>query len=551
MKQLALHIAPYCFSLILSFAANAQESIFTGFKSDSKKAEECYQNQAFGQAIQLYGRQIEKNPASTEVIQKLANCYFLYNDMQNAVGMFGEYEKLHGQFSSEEELRYATALHATGKYDEAISRLTNYQKKFPDNMEISRKIWQLQNIHFLQEDSAYFIVDKLNINTQYDEFGPVVYGNSMVFISNRERVTLIKRVNAEDDKPFFSWFTTAFTNISGNKYDLTSQDRVPSFAKEIKSKYHKGSIDFTFDEKLMVYSRVVGDADNGQKTSMLFFAENVDGKWQETSSFPYNSSVYSVMHPHFSLNGKRLYFSSDMSGGYGNMDLYYVDFQDGRWKKPINLGETINTSQNEGHPFIADSILYFSSNGHAGLGGIDIFHVDLVKRTLEVINQGYPVNTFHDDFNMVLFNNGSNGFFCSNRDQNLNMGDDIFSVRFTKLSFPLLVSGKISYKKSELTERESGLIDLSNADIELVNKESQETVIASTTDGTGKFSIEIPYESQFLLRVRQQELGVAIVSMEIPKNHQDYLNHDIVIVQDLFNILQKQNESNKEPPGFD
>lgn len=543
MKQSITYMITIWFSLFVSFASTAQESVFSGLKSETKKAEEYYNNHAFEPAIPIYQKLLLKNPGNIELIQKLANCSFLANNMQGAVSWFNEFEKHNGHFTSEEELRFACALHATGSYDEAIIRLTNYLKQFPDDIEISKKVWQLQNIHFLQEDSLYYQISRLNINAPYDDIGPTYFGNSLVFVSNRNKISLIKRVNAGSNKPYFSWYNAELVE-NDNNYVTPSAHSKP-FAKEIKSKYHKGGIAFSEDEKTMVYALIVGDKSNEQITSKLFFAEQEGNKWQEKTSFPYNNSSYSIAHPYLSDHGKRIYFSSDMFGGYGGMDLYYSDYLDGQWAKPVNLGEEINSSQNEGYPFLYNNTLYFSSNGHPGLGGIDIFSVNLATMPLEIVNSGYPVNTFHDDFSLVLDYTGRTGFFCSNREQQLNMGDDIYTVRFTKLTFPLQVSGKISYLKSELKEDKSGLIDLSNASIELVDKESQETVFKSSTDGHGNFTIEIPYESQFLLRVKQNELGVAIVSMEISKNHQDYLSHDIVIVQDLFNTLQQQNNSAK------
>jgi len=289
----------------------------------------------------------------------------------------------------------------------------------------------------------------------------------------------------------------------------------------------------------MIYSKVIGNVVDGEITSKLFFAEKIDSKWSESISFALNNENYSIQYPFLTNNGKKIYFSSNMPGGFGGMDLYYADFIKDAWSKPINLGKEINTSQNEGHPFVYGSILYFSSDGHPGLGGLDLFHVNLDQKPLEVINAGYPVNTFHDDFNLILDESGTAGYFCSNREHALYGGDDIYSIQFKKLTFPLRVSGKISFKKIDLVDNGEALIKLSNASIELIDKDSEEIVYESKTDISGNFEIDIPYESKFLLKVKQPELGIAIVSMEIPKNHRDYLNHDIVIVQDLFNITPK------------
>ena len=285
----------------------------------------------------------------------------------------------------------------------------------------------------------------------------------------------------------------------------------------------------------MVYAKVTSNKQKDRTTSKLFFANKIGKKWIQISEFPHNSDFYSIRNPVFTSHGKRLYFSSDMPGGYGGMDLFYSDLIGDLWSKPVNLGKEINSKKNEGHPFIFEDRLYFSSDGHPGLGGLDIFHVELGQKPLKIINHGYPANTYYDDFNLILNESGSEGYFCSNRDQHNDRGDDIYKIEYKKLSFPLNVSGIISFKKYELKDERMTLVKLSNASIELIDKQSNEVLEVSKTDEYGNFNIEIPYQSQFLLKVIEKKLGTAIVSMEIPKNHRDYLNHDIVIVQDLFN----------------
>jgi hypothetical protein len=226
-----------------------------------------------------------------------------------------------------------------------------------------------------------------------------------------------------------------------------------------------------------------------------------------------------------------------MHGGSGGTDIYSSNFINGNWTKPQNLGEGINTSQNESHPFIHKNTLNFSSDGHPGLGGLDIFSINLNDRPIEVHNFGFPINTHYDDFDLILDKTGAFGYLASNRNNQVNINDDIFEVKLSKLSFPLTVKGKIKYKNNNLIDSDSEMILLSNAKIELIDKSQNNIVSVANTDENGNFTLEIPYERQFLLRVIQENLGVAIVSMEIPGNHQDYLNHEIVIVKDMFNAF--------------
>jgi len=539
MRQSVTYIFSFWFCLAIGFQSIAQESIFTGFKGDYKKADAYYQNHKYRNAIVIYEQILEKDPNNTPLILNLANSYFFTNNMKNASRWYREFDKRNGQLTSAEELRFSSSLHASGNYQEAIVRLQRYQERYPEDVEISKKIWQLQNIHFLMEDSLSYHIERLPINSSSDESGPVLYGNSLIFISNRDDVSLIKRVDARNGSQYYSWYASKIINQGSTADEELVYGKSLPFAAEIKSKYHKGSISFNDARDVMIYSKVIGNVVDGEITSKLFFAEKIDSKWSESISFALNNENYSIQYPFLTNNGKRIYFSSNMPGGFGGMDLYYADFIKDAWSKPINLGKEINTSQNEGHPFVYGSILYFSSDGHPGLGGLDLFHVNLDQKPLEVINAGYPVNTFHDDFNLILDESGTAGYFCSNREHALYGGDDIYSIQFKKLTFPLRVSGKISFKKIDLVDNGEALIKLSNASIELIDKDSEEIVYESKTDISGNFEIDIPYESKFLLKVKQPELGIAIVSMEIPKNHRDYLNHDIVIVQDLFNITPK------------
>lgn len=539
MKQAFANMIIICFGFSIAISSYAQESVFNGLKSDLKKANENYQNQVYDNAIILFERVIERSPDDMSSILKLANSYFFTNKMGNTVSWYKAFDKNNGRLTPGEELQYASALHACGYYSEAIIRLQNCQKYNPEDLEISKKIWQLQNVHFLMEDSIFYEIKGLTSNTEYDESGPVYYGNSLVFISNRDVVSLIKRTDASSGTPYFRWYVSELIRNKTNPSNDFILGKSTQFATEIKSKYHKGNLSFSQDEKTMTYALIKGGKKNAPITSKLYFAKKVGDKWEESTSFPFNNSAYSIAHPFLSDNGKRIYFSSDMPGGFGGTDLYYSDYINSTWTKPVNLGNEINTSQDEGHPFVFLSTLYFSSNGQPGLGGLDIFHVDLERKPYKIINHGYPVNTHHDDFSLILDDSGSEGYFCSNRDKHLNRGDDIYRIIYKKLSFPLVVSGIINFKRNDFIDDRPVIVKLSNASIELIDKESHKIVYESMTDLDGKFNIEIPYESRFLLKVRQYELGTAIVSMEIPKNHRDYLNHEIVIVQDLFNNTQE------------
>ncbi|MCK5700644.1 MAG: PD40 domain-containing protein, partial [Cyclobacteriaceae bacterium] len=401
-----------------------------------------------------------------------------------------------------------------------------------------KRIWQLQNVKYLYEDSIIYILKSISINSLNDEFAPAIYKNSLVFASNTSKVKVIGRIDATNDKAFYNWYISNRTIDTTDRNVIIEYSKAEKFGKDIRAKYHKGSISFYPAGDTMVFAKTCYHHNDSKKyTTGIFFAKKENEQWTEFAIFPFNSLDYSINHPAISEDGKTIYFVSDMPGGKGGTDIYSSNFIKGKWTSPQNLGAEINTSQNDSHPFIKKNTLYFSSDGHPGFGGLDIFSVNLKDRPIEVLNFGFPINTHYDDFDLILDKTGIFGYLVSNRNNEDNTNDDIFEVYINKQSFPLIVNGKIKYKSSNIIDSTSEMVLLSNAKLELIDKSQNSIVYVTHTNAVGNFSIEIPYDSQFLLKVTQENFGVAIVSMEIPKNNLDHSNHEIVIVKDLFKSL--------------
>jgi outer membrane protein OmpA-like peptidoglycan-associated protein len=209
------------------------------------------------------------------------------------------------------------------------------------------------------------------------------------------------------------------------------------FSRTLNTKYHEGPMTFTRDQNFIVFTRnnsskgKSGKSSEGIRKLKLYSSSNVDGKWVDVKELPFNNSEYSVGHPAFSPDDTQLYFVSDMPGGYGGTDIYVVEYKGGQWGTPVNMGKEINTEGNEMFPFIDEGgNLYFSSDGHEGLGGLDVFFAELRDGVAYrgVQNTGAPINSEKDDFGFITDRSRTNGYFSSNRKKGVS-DDDIYAFR--------------------------------------------------------------------------------------------------------------------------
>ncbi len=262
----------------------------------------------------------------------------------------------------------------------------------------------------------------------YDEFCPVIYRDRIVYCSNIEERLFITYENKEK-KSLFNLFSIS-------KYESHWAKKPVVFNRNIITPVNDGPASFSADGSRMVYSRNVDsevkvkNESDMSNTLGLFFAELTNDEWTNITGFKYNSPEYSISTPCFSPDGRYLYFSSNIPGGFGGTDIFRCELFEGNWSEPENLGDVINTGGSEGYPFVAlNGDLYFASDGHGGLGKKDI----LVTRWKEKgwmtpANLQAPINSENDDFGFIIDSTFSTGYFSSDRDQS----DDIY--KFTTVS---------------------------------------------------------------------------------------------------------------------
>jgi tetratricopeptide (TPR) repeat protein len=517
--------------VLFASAAMSQETVFALFKNDLKLGDRYFEDKDYQNALKLYKSFSRKHP-SKDVDLKIARSHHFLKQYHEAIAAFEKYVTTNS-LSIPDLYYYAEAQSGILDYEKAIESYQAYLGRVPDDQLIMKKIWRLNNLQFLYEDSLHYAVRPVQFNTGYGELCAIPYKNGLVFISNRKKVRAIETKDASTHAPFYKTFFLTILPDTINSQSF-HYGRPLAFTKALNSKFHAGPMAFYDHEKKMVFSSAADKASkNGARTMNLYFAEIRGGHWKITAAFPYNSEVYSIHNPTINESGTLLYFSSDMKGGFGGKDLYKSENRNGQWTKPVNLGEIINTSQDELFPFLHGRTLYFSSNGHPGLGGLDIFKTELGNSALmEVENVGYPLNTNFDDFGIVIDSLNTHGYLSSNR-KGGGYDDDIYEFDMDLQTYPLEINGVMKFKEHSWMDTVE-LKLMPNAKIDLIDNIRNITVQESASDESGKFSLTIPYFSKYKIRVVSEDKEENIVSLEIPKHRKAKGEHEIVIVKDPF-----------------
>jgi len=412
-------------------AAFAQSSLV-------KKADKYYHRLQYVKAAQTYEKVVANGNADDHVYQNLADAYYQIFDTKNA-------EKYYGILAAQSDdpevyYRYAQMLKANGKYKESVPWMTKFAQmrpadhraiKFRENPDYLPKI--------LERGKDKFVVNELpNINTEYADFDAKPLGQKLYFVSARDTK------NKE-----YGWDEQPYLDIYQADYVDGVVSNIEKLPGDVNTKYHDGTFCFSPDGKTMYFTRDNYHDDKYKTDSTgisrlkLFSATKVNDEWVNVKELPFNNDNYSVGHPAVSPDGKKLYFSSDMPGGMGQSDLYVVDIKgDNQFGEPVNLGPNINSEGRENFPFISKKgDLYFSSDGHLGLGGLDVYACKNVDgKFSRPRNLGVPLNSGKDDFAIYIDDDTKDGFISSNRTA-VRVGDDnIYTIKNIKPVCDVLIS---------------------------------------------------------------------------------------------------------------
>lgn len=526
-------------------------------KSSLAKGDKEYGQFAYIDAIKTYERLFEKGYKSQDMLEKLGNSYYFKADLPNAAKWYGELYSLSPDLTPEYYYRYAQSLKGIKEYNTADQMMAKFSQINADDRRAKLALEQKDYLELIKKNSGRYAIEDSGINTKYSDFGSSFLGEKIVFSSGRPSGKVYEKKD--------SWTGEGFTNIYvANKSENGALSSAERFSGNINSKYNESSAVFTRDGETVYFTRnnyleKKGKDINGTINLKIYRAKLTDGKWEDITELPFNSDNYNVAHPALSPDGKYLYFASDMPGTLGQSDIFKVAINyGGSYGTPENLGEVINTEGRETFPFVTDdNELYFSSDGHPGLGGLDVFvyKVETDKWYKKVLNVGETLNSSKDDFGFVINSDTKLGYFTSNREGGVG-SDDVYKFKeLKKIQFPCeqFLAGKV-------TDKVSGIV-LDGSKVTLFDNEYKMLkVIMADKDGKFDFGL-IDCNTKYYIRAEKEafttvevpvaiagESGTTFVPLMLDKAVKELkVGDDLAIVLELKTILFDLNKSDIRP----
>jgi outer membrane protein OmpA-like peptidoglycan-associated protein/tetratricopeptide (TPR) repeat protein len=498
--------------------------------SKMKKADGFMSRLSYAYALEIYQKLPEVHKSDINLTRKVGLCHYNLGDFMNAERAFSVVVNS-DEARPEDYLMFSQILKMNGKPAESLQAMDVFSKLMPNDSRAQRYIKNPNYIQKIEAQKPFFNVMHLEINTNASEFGAYPNGRDVYVLSSRTKSSLIRYE--------WTWNKGRFLDIyCGTIKDNNQISQLQHAKKSVNSKFHEGPLCFNQDGTTVYFTRnntslgkMRNDA-NGVQNLKLYRAQvDKNGQWLNHQELPFNSESYSTGHPALSADGKTLYFVSDMPGGFGETDIYSVAILDnGTFGKPVNLGKGINTEGKEMFPWLdQDNKLFFSSTGHLGLGGLDVFIAipSANGQYADVLNLGRPVNSESDDFAFVMIPGTQKGYFSSNRKGGCG-DDDIYA--FSQIRpFKKVLNLQLFVK-----DFDNGTA-IENASVRILDKSSGQELFNLTTNKTGIMELELEPNSSFLIEISGKNY--------YPQNFELSTSDDI---EDQ-TLIQKQVELKKDP----
>ena len=496
--------------------------LFAQPEKELEKANEMYKNFSYVDAIKIYERIAQKGFVNQEMLESLGNAYYYNAEYKKALPW---YEQLfqEGKYKVKPEYyyRYAQTLKSVGDYTQADKMMAKFVEL--TNANDTRAALFEENKDYqtvIKNNSGRFQLNNASINTENSEYGTALYGDKIVFAGATDARKAKRGVSQWTGESFYDLY-------EAEHFDQKLGSRKP-FSSSINTQFNESTPVFTKDGNTMYFTRnnyvnrkLGSDIENTILLKILRATKDKNGNWGDIVEVPFNSDQYNVAHPALSPDEKYLYFASDMPGSFGNSDIFRVEILgDNQYGTPENLGNIINTAGRESFPYISkDNVLYYSSDGIPGLGGLDIFAAKFNAdgSTSKPVNIGMPGNSADDDFCFVFNSDSKIGFLTSNRPGGKGK-DDIYSFHEDK---PLLFSCQKNIKGIVKDAKTKAVI--ADAKVILSDKVMKEvSTDKSKTDGTFTFEKVNCNDSHYYLRGEKEKYETAEVNVTVGKDEVVY-----------------------------
>lgn len=516
-------------------------SLMTGYSQNknTEKADKMFQSYQYVGAVEEYLKLAQNKKGDGYVYKQLADSYYNVFNMEEASKWYAK--AVETKQDAETFYRYAQTLRTLGKYPDANKQMDKFASMSPNDQRAKDHKANPNYIPSLTNKDKLFDVKDTKINSKDQaDFGAVLANdNTLYFVSSRNTG---KKTDKWIDQPYLDIYQ------STRSEDGTLSE--PKAVGDLNTPFHDGPITISADGNTIYFARdshSEGSYEKDKKNKVklgqqgLYKATKVDGKWTNVQALPINSTKYSVSNPSLSKDGKVLYFASNMPGGLGETDIWKISIGNNNYGKPENLGNKINTSGRESFPNITDdNVLYFASSGRQGLGGLDIFKIDL-NATDEVINLGKPVNTEKDDFSFSLNTSKNVGYFSSNRSGK----DNIYQA------IPVCGVEAIAVVKDKKTGKVL-------ADAKVAILDSKQNVIATKqSNASGEVAYKVECDTEYILQASKEDYDPSTSNVTKTKSGKVTINLELepveVVITDkevlLSPIYFEYNKSNITAQG--
>ncbi len=472
--------------LAFAFSVNAQKNYL-------KSADLAFDNHQYFNAIELYKQayvKVKKADVKSKILYRTAVSYNEINDLKGAETYYNKAIK--AKYPDPIiTLKLADCLKAQQKYPEAIVEYNNYKKEVPSDVAGENGVKSCELAQQWKDatntpETRLKVENMALINSKESDYSPAYAdkkGNKLIFSSNRQGS--LGAMDITTGQNHYDLYETAL--------DKNGKWSTPTaMAGAIDSKMNDASVSVSRKGDVMFMTRCPEEK-NKQLKCQLYVCKKQGPAWAEPELLPFNIDSVAFAHPAISPDGKTLYFTSKLAGGYGGKDIWKSSLEGKVWGQPVNLGPSINTQGDEMYPYMADDdkTLYFSSNYHLGMGGLDIFKAEKSadgKFTKAPANLKYPMNSAGDDFGIIFEGKKMRGYFSSNREGGKG-SDDIWSFNLPPLIFNL--SGTVVSEK--------GNEPVKNAMIHL--KGSNGDMFEQKTGADGKYIFKLKENTSYEVSV--------------------------------------------------